>query len=453
MRLPRLLRTASFRLAGVYAVAFGISVAILGAVVYLSATAAVEDQLRGRVEAEAASLQDVYASGGTAALRKAVAERDGHRRFVGLEYALYGPSGQLVFGTIPGGRPKPGWTIVSGPPDGDEGPGESEKLTVLLTALPNGYWLAVGDDLNRSEELGEIILRTFSVAFILSVTLAIAGGALLSGLFLRRVDAITRSAEAIIEGNIAHRIVVRGTDDDLDHLAATLNRMLDQIGSLMEAMRQVTNDVAHDLRTPIGRLRQTLEEARRTSRSPHELEAALDRGITETDSILGTFAALLRIAQIETGSRRAGFRDMDLSELIEGVIQTFAPAAEDAGKTVRADITPGVRIDGDRELLTQMVVNIVENAIAHSQTGAHVEIALKMHVGGNVLTISDNGPGIPIGERERVFRRFYRLDRSRGTSGSGLGLSLVAAIAEIHGIGVRLADNAPGLCVILDLPR
>ena len=452
MRLPRLLRTASFRLASVYAVAFGISVAVLGAVVYFSATSAIEAQYRGRVEAEASVLRDVYASDGLTALRAAIADRNRQRRYIGLDYALYGRDGKLVFGTIPGGLPKTGWSSVTGPPDGDEGPGEVEKLAVLVTALPDGAWLAVADDLNRSEELGEIILKTFGAAFVLSVTLAIAGGALVSSLFLRRVDAITRSAEAIIGGNVAHRIAVRGTDDDLDHLAATLNRMLDRIGSLVEAMRQVTNDVAHDLRTPIGRLRQSLEEARSSSRSPQELEVALERGIAETDSILETFAALLRIAQIESGSRRAGFRQLNLSELVEGVIQTFAPAAEDAGKTIRADVASGVQLEGDRDLLTQMVVNIVENAISHTKPGSIVEIALKADDAGKTLTIADNGPGIPGSEHERVFRRFYRLDRSRGTSGSGLGLSLVAAIAEIHGITVQLADNNPGLRVTVNLP-
>jgi signal transduction histidine kinase len=425
---------------------------ILGAVVYYSATSAIEDQYRSRIEAEASALSDIYASGGARALRAAITERESQRRFAGVEHALYDVKGKLIFGPIPGNMPKLGWSIVTGPPDGDEDPGDDEKLAVLVTTLPDGARLAVADDLNRSEELGEIIFKAFGVALILSVTLAIAGGALLSGLFLRRVDAITRAAEAIIEGNITHRITIRGTDDDLDHLAATLNRMLDRIGSRMEAMRQVTNDVAHDLRTPIGHLWQLLEEARRTSRSPQEMEAALERGIAETDSILETFTALLRIAQIETGSRRAGFRDVDLSELVEGVIQTFGPAAEDAGKTIRADILPGVHIEGDRELLTQMAVNIVENAIAHTQAGAVVEITLTANGTGQILTIADDGPGIPEGERERVFRRFYRLDRSRGTSGSGLGLSLVAAIAEIHGIAVQLANNNPGLRVTISLP-
>jgi signal transduction histidine kinase len=453
VRLPRLLKSVSFRLAAFTAAAFGASVLVLGTVVYFTASSAFDDQIHARMAAESSALLDIYRQSGLAGLRQAIATRQGHRLYLGLEYGIYDARGTLREGTLPPRRPASGWSHVIGPPDGDEEPGESEEMMVVATRLPDGETLGVGDDLQSREEFDEAILKTFGLGLALSLTLAAAGGALVSGVFLRRVDAITQSAEAIIRGDMAHRIALRGTGDDLDALSTTLNRMLDRIASLVEAMRQVTNDIAHDLRTPIGRLRQSLDDARRSAGTEAELRDAMQRAIDQTDSILETFAALLRIAQIEAGSRRAGFRELDLSALVESIVQTFSPAAEDAGMTLSAPIAPGVTTAGDVELLTQMIVNLIENALAHTPKGTHVVVALSKAGGGAAVSVSDNGPGIPPGARSRIFQRFYRLDASRRTGGSGLGLSLVAAIAELHGAGIVLDDNAPGLRVTVTLPH
>ncbi|HWD29689.1 MAG TPA: HAMP domain-containing sensor histidine kinase [Rhizomicrobium sp.] len=448
MRLPRLLKSVSFRLAAFYAAAFGASVLVLGTVIYFTASAAFDNQIHARMAAESSALLDIYRQSGLTGLRAAIATRQGHRLYLGLEYGIYDARGVLREGTLPPARPASGWSHVTGPPDGDEEPGDDEEMMVVATPLPGGEMLAVGDDLQSREEFDEAILKTFGLGLALSLTLAAAGGALVSSLFLRRVDAITQSAEAIIQGDMAHRIALRGTGDDLDALSTTLNRMLDRIASLVEAMRQVTNDVAHDLRTPIGRLRQSLDDARRAPASEAELRDAMSRAIDQTDSILATFAALLRIAQVEAGSRRAGFRTVDLSALVEGIVQTFAPAAEDAGMTLTATIAPGVTTVGDAELLTQMIVNLVENALAHTSKGTRIAIALSPTA---AIAVSDDGPGIPPDARGRIFQRFYRLDASRRTGGSGLGLSLVAAIAELHGAAIALDNNAPGLRVTVSL--
>ena len=452
MRLPRLLKTASFKLAAFYAAAFGASVLVLGVVVYFTASTTFDDQTRARILAESSALLDIYKTSGLEAVHKTVAMRQGHRLYLGLEYGLFERSGRMIYGTVPPVRPKPGWSNVTGPPDGDEPADEDEHMMVYATPLAAGDMLVVGDDMQGREQFDDAILRTFGIGLLLSITLAALGGAVVSAVFLRRVDDIARSAEAIIGGDIGHRIPSRGTNDDLDHLSATLNRMLDRISALMESMRQVTNDIAHDLRTPIGRLRQSLDEARRSASNEAELKTAMEHAIGQTDSILETFAALLRIAQIEAGSRKAGFTDVNLSELAEGIVQTFSPAAEDSEKILRARIAEGVHITGDAELLTQMIVNLVENALTHTPPNTLVQIDLARNGSGATVSVTDTGNGVPTPEQNRIFERFYRLDQSRGTGGSGLGLSLVAAIAELHNATIDVGDNRPGLRVSVELP-
>jgi signal transduction histidine kinase len=340
----------------------------------------------------------------------------------------------------------PGWSQISGPPDGDEPPGQLEQLVVYTVPLSSGLWLSIGDDFGRIAGFGNVILETFGWAIFVTITLAILGGLALSAGFLGRVETITQTAKAIIGGDIHRRIPRRGASDELDDLAATLNQMLDRISALMEALRQVTNDIAHDLRMPLSRLRQTLEDARDRSRSVSDYDREVGRAVEDVDAILETFSALLRIAQIEAGSRRSKFADINLSELVETLVQTYAVVVEEAGKSLKAGIAPSVRIRGDQELLVQMIANVLENAIRHTPAKAAIRLSLTASA-SPVLTVSDNGPGIPASDRSRVFERFHRLDESRATPGSGLGLSIVAAIADLHGIAISLTDNNPGLRV------
>ena len=243
---------------------------------------------------------------------------------------------------------------------------------------------------------------------------------------------------------------MRGTDDEFDKLAGSINQMLSQTEMLMESMSQVSSDIAHDLRTPLSRLRQGLDSAKRKSTDVPGLKAAIDRAISETDDILATFAALLRIAEIDGGTRRAEFRRVKLSLLVETISDAYAAVAEDSGQKVMLAADAEVYVEGDWDLLAQMLANLVENALRHSGSGAVVHISLTSRSKNDVvLRISDNGPGIPQIDREAVFRRFYRLDRSRTSGGHGLGLALVAAIARLHGISIELSDNRPGLAVTL----
>ncbi|MBI3435683.1 MAG: HAMP domain-containing histidine kinase [Proteobacteria bacterium] len=224
------------------------------------------------------------------------------------------------------------------------------------------------------------------------------------------------------------------------------------IVDFMESLRQVSNDIAHDLRTPLARLRQRLEAMRDHPPTPAIGRAAIEIAIAETDGILDTFSALLRIAQIEAGARKSGFGDVDMSAVFETVIDAVAPAAEDAGKQFVGRVDMGIVVRGDRDLLTQMLANLVDNAIRHTPRGARIDVGLTLGDDGAVGVVADDGDGVPRPERERIFRRFHRLERSRSTPGSGLGLSLVAAIAALHAIDIDVMDNSPGLRVALKLP-
>jgi signal transduction histidine kinase len=449
MLLRNLTRTTSFRLVLLYVLVFSASVLALASLTYFVATSALDQQIRARIQAESDSLRDEYSSGGLQKLLAAVDERRRGRLRDGLVYSIFDEKGRRLFGTLPASSLVQGWSEVRGPPDGDEPEGETERLAVMGLKLPGDDWVLVADDIGRVSVLGQVVLRAFGVVVLLSVTIAIIGGVVISLGFLRQVEAISNTAEAIIAGDLRRRIPLRSGGDELDRLAATLNRMLDRIGDLMESLRQVSNDIAHDLRTPLGRLRQELDEVRRVPRASSEYERAIDQAISESDDILETFGALLRIAQIESGSRRSGFRTIDLSELVEQIADTYRPVAEDEGRTLLAVSARDVLIDGDRELLAQMIINLVENAIAHTGAGTTIRLLLERVGKDGVLTVSDNGPGVPQNELQNIFKRFYRLEPSRGAPGNGLGLSLVDAIAGLHGLEIESCGNAPGLRVSL----
>jgi signal transduction histidine kinase len=221
--------------------------------------------------------------------------------------------------------------------------------------------------------------------------------------------------------------------------------MLDRIQALMESLKQVSNDIAHALRTPLGRLRQKLEIAQADAQPGSKCERGVEAAVAEADNILETFSALLRIAQLEAATRTAGFREVDLSGLFEQVAEAYASVADDQGKAIAASIAPSVIAWGDKDLLTEMLANLLDNAITHTPQGARIEVSLSNGAGRAIATVADDGLGIPSAERGRVFDRFYRLERSIRTPGSGLGLSLVAAVADLHGVELSVEDNAPGL--------
>lgn len=451
MPLPRLLRTASFRLAALYAILFGGSVLVLGIVVFWSTRSGLQEQVRRRIEAEIVLLQDDLRMKGLDYLVATVQERT--RAAANLDYFLVDSAGKRLAGDLPIVSDRVGWVdIDSGQDATGEQSGENERVRALIVQLDGGFKLGVGEDVEQVGEIEDMFLSALASALGTVLVLGIGGGLLLGAGFLRRVDAITRTAEAIIAGDLSRRIERTGSGDDFDRLSATLNTMLDRIAGLMENLRQVSNDVAHDLRTPLSRLRQGLEEAEARNLTAADYKRVVERARDEADVLLGTFSALLRIAQIEAGAQRSAFRRVDIADVMRTIADAYGPVLEDGGRSFQSDIAPVSPITGDRELLVQLFANLVENALRHTPVGSHIVVNLRDGPTGVVAEVSDDGPGIMEKERTRVFQRFYRLETSRTTPGDGLGLSLVAAIADLHHASIELLDNEPGLRILIRFP-
>ncbi len=432
-------RSTSLRLAALYTTAFAISVVLLGMLTLYTTRQELADQFDRRIRAESAALAQEYRSEGLTGVVEAVRERD--RTPGALDYGLRGLGGVALAGRLGAARAPMGWSVVNEP--------DGEPMRVYAIALPDGYVLLVGDDEEQIEALDGAVIRGFGWAFAGVVILGVLGGFALSRGVHQRLAAISSTAEAIIDGDLARRVPVRGSDDDLDRLALTFNRMLDRISSLMESLKQVSSDVAHDMRTPLTRLRNRLEAG---LAAPADRGHAVEGALADLDAILETFAAILRIAQIESGARRAAFRPCDLARIARTVVEAFAPSAEDARQTLTLSAAEPLLIDGDPELLTQMLVNLVENALRHAGAGARIVVRVERGEGAPKLSVTDDGPGVPEADRERLFDRFYRLERSRSTPGSGLGLALVSAVARLHGAEVRLLDAAPGVEARVSFP-
>lgn len=355
-------------------------------------------------------------------------------------YLLTGAEGQRLAGNLPPPPPARGW---------HEGPvrradGAEVPILMLATRLPGGGMLVVGRDLSAARALEDRLLSAAGWVVAAVLALGLAGGLWLGRGVARRAAAMEAVLAAVENGAFDRRLPVRRGGDEFDRLAARINATLDRLQAVMTTLRGVTDDIAHDLRTPLTRLRQRLDEA-----AARADPAAITAAQAEADRLLEIFSALLRIAQVESGLQRATFTEVDLSTIAETVAEVYAPAAEERGQTIETRIAPAVRIAGDAALLTQMLANLVENAVRHGRAGGRI----LLEVSEAEVRITDDGPGIPEDERERVFRRFYRLDRARGSPGSGLGLALVRAVAELHGVAIVLEDAAPGLRVRLLLPR
>ena len=449
--LPRLLRVASFRFAALYVIVFAGSALVLGVTLFLKAGSALQEQMTARIEAEVTFLREELQADGLAHLIDVVRARG--QGASALDYLVQDQAGTHLAGEMPASADlKPGWTTIDVPQASEDG-GRPERVRALVSDLGGGVLLAVGSDLRQIGNLEKAIATAFLWTVGLAVVLGISGGALLSRAFLRRVDTIARTAEAIIGGDLGRRVPMRGTGDDLDRLAGTLNRMLDRIAMLMDSLRQVGTDVAHDLRTPLSRLYQRLEDARAHARSLADYEAAIDAALGEAQGLLETFSALLRIAQVEGASPRAGFTDVNLTAVTEAVSDAYRLDAEDADHELIATIAEGVVVSGDQELLTQALSNLVENALRHTPPGTHIGIRLEgSPEGGAFLSVEDNGPAVADTDLPRLTDRFYRGERSRTTPGNGLGLSLVNAVAELHGAELSLMAMKPGLRVSVKFP-
>lgn len=444
-RLSSLWRTSSFRLTLFYAGLFSASALLLFGLVSLTANTFLSRQIDGTIADELAEvLADIAGTGSTGAQSVVAGLTE---RAPGMYYLLEDKDMHVLAGNLRPITPVLGFQSLPGTVQDDRS--RRGGIRGKGVWLADGSYLFVGLNDLELRELHEALARASLAGLMGTLLLAVLGGIATSTNVLHRIDAVSRISRDIMAGDLGRRVPLRGTEDEFDHLAASLNAMLDRIQELMAGIQQVSNDIAHDLRTPLTRLRQRLELALRREHDAEGLRAALERSIGDVDAILDTFGALLRIAQVEAGSRRAGFKQVDLSGLLGELLEAYGPVADERGQRLDGDIGPGLTTSGDHDLLTQLFANLIENAIRHSQPGAR--IGVRAQAAGNelVICVTDNGPGIPVSERKNVLRRFHRLEASRSTPGSGLGLSLVQAVATLHEATLGLDDNDPGLrCVI-----
>jgi signal transduction histidine kinase len=315
-----------------------------------------------------------------------------------------------------------------------------------------GIFAFVGRDLYSAQQAEENVVVAFAFVFAVTLGLAAASGTIVSRSFLSRIDAITATCKSIMAGRFGDRVPVRDTKNELDQLASTINLMLDRIGTLMESLHQVSNDIAHDLRTPLAHLRYRLERARSGAQGADEYAQAVEAAIGDCDHLLAMFGALLRIAQIEAGPRLAGMGPLDLAEILQTLRTLYEPVLDDMDHPFDFRIEHDLRIDGDPQLLLRLFSNLIDNAIKHTAPGTAIRVEAQRRGENIVVSIVDEGDGIPAEERAKVFRRFYRREQSRTTPGSGLGLALASAIAEMHRATIVLDDNKPGLRAEVEFP-
>jgi signal transduction histidine kinase len=456
-RLPKVFSTTAFRLAVGAVLLFVLAAMLITGLLFWQSNKALTSQVLSSLEYEARTLRTEAAAGGVPRLVVAVAAAsrpDGP----GL-YFLADAAGNKLAGNLNRVPPE----IAASAQGGvfryktmRQG-AEIERLAVAIpveTGAPAR--LLVGRDIEDQRALADTMKRIFIIGFGALSLIGLAGGFLAGRFFLNRMDAITATSRSIVAGDLSRRIPLSGSGGELDALAANLNDMLDRIEGLMSGLREVSDNIAHDLKTPINRLRNSAEAALMDPRGPQAYREGLERTIEKADDLIKTFNAILLIARLEAGPLEESLEEFDLGQFVEDVSELYMPAAEEQGFILTVEAAKGMRLRANRQLTGQAVANLIDNAIKYSrgrQPGSAVTVKVSPSVGGGVeLSVGDRGPGIPAKDRERVLKRFVRLEESRTLPGTGLGLSLVAAVARLHGGQLRLEDNEPGLKVIVTLP-
>lgn len=453
-RVSRIFATTTFRLALLYTLVFGGSVGALFVFVFLSTSVFAERQVEAAIEAEVQALQETFEREGVPGLAQAIQRRiDPNFRSDGV-YILTDPQRRRIAGNLVGWPQDTeaddlwvSFSII----DMRRAEPSGADVRALQFFVPGGYRLLVGRDIRDARDFREQLARSLNIGIGLTVALGLVGGFLFSRSMMGRVERITQTCRRIVRGDLSQRVPGAGQNDELGRLSLSVNEMLDQIERLMKGLREVSDNVAHDLRTPLNRLRVRLEAAQARAADEDE-RAQLEEAIADADALLATFASLLRIARAEAQVRQS-FTEVDLSGVATEIADLYEALAEDKGVEFTTDIASGVVGWGDAHLLAQAFANVMDNAVKYTPTGGRVSLSLAAENGAGVVTVSDTGPGIPAEFREKVFERMYRLDSSRSTSGSGLGLSLVGAVAASHELEIDLSDNDPGLVVRIVCPQ
>jgi signal transduction histidine kinase len=460
--IGKLSNTTAFKLTLVYLTVFALFAAFLLGYFAWNTRRLITEQITRTVDAEIAGLAEQYGQGGIQRLVfiiDARARRPGSSLYLLTTFSgdgLAGNVGLLGEGVIE----HTGWTETVYRRL-DEPEGNEHHALVRVFQLPSGFRLLVGRDLEERERLYDIILGAGQWSIALVIVLGLAGGFFVARRVLHRVDAMTETSRTIMAGDLTGRLPVAGSEDEFDRLAVNLNVMLERIEALMRGFKEVSDNIAHDLKTPLTRLRNRAEEALRSGKNESDYRAALEATIEESDELIRTFNALLMIARAESGQASTPMLEFDAAEAAHGVAELYEPLADEKGLTLKVETDASLPVRGNRELVTQALANLVDNAIKYAggngaeAGGPPAEILIETTNDGDHvrLSVSDCGPGIPEGDRERVVTRFVRLERSRSEPGAGLGLSLVSAVARLHGGELVLEDNKPGLKVTLVLPR
>jgi signal transduction histidine kinase len=453
----KLLTSSTFRLGAVYLTVFAISVAAILGYIYWNTAILLEQQIEDTLEAEVQGLAEQYRQRGPAGLLDIVNLRS--RESEGGVYILTNAIGRRVAGNLP---------ALPAEAVGERGvidfqyPYETAAGTVQHTAraffiqLDGGLRLVVGRDVEERRRFNDIIRTSLLWALGLTLVLGMGGGLLTSRNFLRRIDRINDTSRTIMAGDLAQRMPVSGSGDEIDRLSSNLNDMLDQINRLMAGMKEVSSNVAHDLRTPLTRLRARAEDALRSD-DPEAHRSALEANIAEADGLLATFNALLSIARAEAGQASEGLHPTDLVPLAEDVAELYGPIAEEAGGRLDLSLPETATVRADRQLVAQALANLLDNAMKYGRDEKSGVPVIRLFIeaqpgGGQAIVVTDTGPGIAEADRERVKDRFVRLDKSRTQPGSGLGLALVDSVMKLHGGKLVIGDAAPGLAIKLVFP-
>ncbi len=448
---PRFLRSAALRFAAIYALLFGLSALALALFLWWETAGLLDRQTDQAISADVQSLAERWQEGGLPALIVTVQNRLAENVDDNAIYLLVGPDLERIAGNLafwPTSLPlNRTWAELP-----IERAGIRSLARVRRYNLPGGFHLLVGRDVQVRAELRDLLTGALFWALIVVLVLGLAGAIVIRGLFRRALANVSRTAAAISAGDLTQRVRITGRGDEFDRLSETINEMIERILRLMDGVRQVSNAIAHDLRTPITRARARLEDAALHAQTEADLHAAIERAIADLDGVVAVFQALLRIAEIEAGTRRSAFAPFDAAPLLAGLVDLYGAVAEEKGLALALSSPERIELFGDRELVQQAIANLLDNALKFSPPAGMVRLAAENVPGMAVISVSDRGPGIPPGIRARATERFYRGEAARHTPGAGLGLALVQAVAQLHGGTLTLADNAPGLKAVLSLP-
>ena len=453
--LGRLFRTTVFKLSLAFICIFAAGAVLTNFAIGFNVKRLLDSQITETVEAEITGLNEQYAEGGIRQLVEVIEKRA--RQPGSSLYLVTNFAGEALAGNVAvlpeGVLDRPGTVETNYRRSGDAQPTHHALARVFL--LPGGFRLLVGRDTQEREGLRRVLGRALINSILFLGVVGMLGGLFVARRVLRRVDAMGSSAQSFMAGDMAGRLPLAGTNDELDRLAGNLNGMLDRISALLNGLKEVSDNIAHDLRTPLTRLRNGAERGLAQGAGPQEQRAALEKTIAEADGLIRVFDALLMIARAEAGSGREGMAPCDAAEIAGGIAELYEPSAEEAGLSLRFVNAGPLPVIGVRELIGQTIANLCDNAVKYGGVPEHAsEILVETkRVGVNAeISVADRGPGIAPADREKALARFARLEGARSRPGSGLGLSLAAAVARLHGGALRLEDNQPGLRVVLSLP-